>query len=327
MSTDLGPTISKINLARSLIKENLIKTPVIPLKSDRWMEVLPRDTNVSVKLELFQQAGSFKARGAYLGIQNLSSEQKKQGVVAASGGNHALAVSWAAAAAGVTAKIAMPKTTDPYRIEGCRSVGAEVILCEDIGDSFNVMNALADSERRVMMHPFEGENMTLGSATCAAEYIEQCPGIDLFVIPVGGGGLISGMACMIKKSNPSAIVIGVEPFGAAGLFESFKAGKPISLGTVNTIADSLGSPVTLPYSFSIAKKFVDKIVRVSDHELLESMNYYQDILSITAEPACAASLAAIVGPLKDEVVGRSVGIIACGSNISLTRYNSLLEEL
>ena len=153
---------------------------------------------------------------------------------------------------------------------------------------------------------------------------------NILIIKLGSlGDLIQANGAIedIKKSNPRAMVVGVEPFGAAGLFESFKVGKPVSLGTVNTIADSLGSPVTLPHSFSIAKKFVDKIVRVSDHELLESMNYYQDILSITAEPACAASLAAIVGPLKDEVLGRSVGIIACGSNISLTRYNLLLEEL
>ena len=327
MKSKLGFSIPDINVARSKIKDKLLVTPVLPLMSDRWTELLPIDTQVFVKLELFQQAGSFKARGAFLGMDCLSFEQKNRGVIAASGGNHALAVSWAAAAAGVNAKITMPKATDPYRIDGCKSMGAEVILCEDIADAFQVMTSLGKAEGRVMMHPFDDQNMVLGASICGAEYYEQKPEIDVFVIPVGGGGLISGMASAIKQCNPTSKIIGVEPSGAAGFFQSFKAGKPVSLGKVNTIADSLGSPLTLPYSFSIAEKFVDKVVLVSDNDLLTSMQYYREYLNILAEPACAASLAAILGPLKEEICGKSVGVIACGSNISLSRYNELMKKL
>ena len=153
------------------------------------------------------------------------------------------------------------------------------------------------------------------------------PEIDVFVIPVGGGGLIGGMASAIKECNPKSKIIGVEPSGAAGFSQSFEAGKPVSIGKVDTIADSLGSPLTLPYSFSIAEKFVDKVVLVSDNDLLTSMQYYREYSNILAEPACAASLAAILGPLKEEIRGKSVGIIACGSNISLSRYNELMKKL
>ena len=327
MKGKLGFSTSDINVARFKIKDKLLITPVLPLISDRWTELLPVDTRVFVKLELFQQAGSFKARGAFLGLDSLSTEQKSRGVIAASGGNHALAVSWAAACAGVNAKITMPKATDPYRIEGCKSMGADVILCEDIAGAFQVMTSLEQTEGRVMMHPFDDENMVLGASTCGAEYYDQKPEIDVFVIPVGGGGLIGGMASAIKECNPKSKIIGVEPSGAAGFSQSFEARKPVSIGKVDTIADSLGSPLTLPYSFSIAEKFVDKVVLVSDNDLLTSMQYYREYSNILAEPACAASLAAILGPLKEEIRGKSVGIIACGSNISLSRYNELMKKL
>ena len=326
-NAQLGPTLSEISNAQGELINRLIITPTVQAKSDRWSNILPKKTNIFIKLELFQQSGSFKARGAFLAINNLSPVQKKAGVVAASGGNHALAVSWAASTAGVSAKIAMPKATDTLRIEGCKESGAEVILCNDISESFELMNSLAKKEGRAIIHPFDDAKMILGAATCAAEYLAQHPDIDYFVIPVGGGGLISGMAAAIKKLKPTAIVVGVEPLGADGLYQSIKSGYSITLQEVNTIADSLGAPMTLPLTFSIAQYFVDKVVRVSDKELLQSMRHYQEVLRITAEPACAASLAAIIGPLREEISGRTVGILACGSNISLRRYDSLLKDL
>jgi threonine dehydratase len=167
------------------------------LSATRWDDVLPDCAGVTLKLELFQQAGSFKARGAYLGINQLTGAQRKAGVVAASGGNHALAVSWAARAAGVDALITMPKTTDPVRIAGCEALGATVQLHDDMAAAFAAMEAAAEGGR-ALMHPFEAACMVLGSATCGLEYCEQAPEIDIFVIPVGGGG----MSAAIKK-DPS----------------------------------------------------------------------------------------------------------------------------
>jgi len=261
-----------------------------------------------------------------LGIRQLDADQRAAGVVAASGGNHALAVSWAAKAAGVDALIAMPKATDPARIAGCEALGATVTLHDDMAAAFAAMNDAADTGRS-LMHPFEAEHMILGSATCGYEYATQAPQIDTFIIPIGGGGMISGMACAIKQMNPNATVIGVEPDGADSMSQSFAAGAPVKIDKVATIADSLGAPLAMPLTYGVARAYVDRIVRIEDHDMLVAMDHYQNVLRITAEPACAAALAAITGPLKAELAGRQIGIIACGSNISLARYAELMQAL
>jgi threonine dehydratase len=322
----IGPTLDAIIAARAAVQADLIETPVLPLTSSRWDGILPDCAGVTVKLELFQQAGSFKARGALFGIRSLTDAQRAAGVVAASGGNHALAVSWAAKSAGVDALITMPKVTDPARVAGCEALGATVQLYDDMAAAFAAMNDAA-GEGRALLHPFEADHMILGSATCGYEYATQAPEIDTYVIPIGGGGMISGMACAIKQMNPSAQVIGVEPFGADSMTQSFAAGAPVRIENVATIADSLGAPLAMPLSYGVARAHVDRIVRIDDHAMLAAMDIYQQTLRITAEPACAASLAAIIGPLKDELAGRRVGIIACGSNISLDRYAALIAEL
>ena len=177
------------------------------------------------------------------------------------------------------------------------------------------------------MHPFEADHMILGAATLGYEYAMQAPQTDTYVIPIGGGGMISGMACAIKQLNPDAQVIGVEPFGADSMTQSFAAGEPVRIDKVATIADSLGAPLAMPRTFAVARAHVDRIVRIEDHEMLAAMELYQNVLRIIAEPACAASLAAILGPLKDDLAGRRLGIIACGSNISLDRYTALMAAL
>ena len=322
----IGPTLDAIVAAQAQLRADLIETPILPLTSARWDGTLPNCAGVTLKLELFQQAGSFKARGALLGIRNLTDAQRAAGVVAASGGNHALAVSWAAKAAGVDALITMPKATDPARVAGCEALGATVQLYDDMAAAFAAMNEAA-SNGRAMMHPFEAEHMILGAATCGMEYATQAPQIDTYVIPIGGGGMISGMACAIKQLNPNAQVIGVEPYGADSMTQSFAAGQAVRIEKVDTIADSLGAPLAMPLTYEVTRAYVDRIVRIADHDMLAAMDIYQNNLRITAEPACAASLAAILGPLKDELTDQQVGIIACGSNISLDRYTALMAAL
>lgn len=320
-----GPSLTEIEAAAAALEGAVIRTPILPLTSARWNGFLPKAASVTVKLELFQQAGSFKARGVLLGIRAMTAEQRAAGVVAASGGNHALAVAWAAQAAGVHARIYMPAAVDPSRIDGCEAMGAEVRLTDTMADAFAGMES--DAEKgRTLMHPFEAPHMTLGAATCGAEYVAQAPDIDTFVVPVGGGGLISGMSCAIKALRPDAQIIGVEPYGADSLTRSLAKGAPVALDKVDTIADSLGAPKALPYSFAVAAAHVTKMVHVSDAQLLDGMEAYRAVLRLIAEPACAASLAAICGPLSDQLAGRNVGIIACGSNISLERFTQLLAQ-
>lgn len=322
----LSPTLDQINAARVALSGRIVRTPVVELAADRFAQVLPAESHVFMKLELFQHAGSFKARGALLGMDLLDEAQRNQGVVAASGGNHALAVSWAAGKAGVHAKIVMPKATDPARIQGCRALGAEVVLVDDIALAFTQMQCIAEEEGRTILHPFEGKHLTLGSATCGAEFAEDCPNLDLLVVPVGGGGFISGMSAAVKQMNPEVTVYGVEPYGADSLYQSFRENKPVSIGRVNTIADSLGSPTALPYSFAVARENVEDIVRIEDEEMVSAMRLLHEALKITAEPACSATLAAILGPLKSLGEGKRIGIIACGSNISLKRFSEILNS-
>lgn len=318
----MGPTLSDIKHAATLLNGKAIRTPTLALAQARWDGILPA-ADVVVKLELFQQTGSFKARGAYLGIQGLDNTGRAAGVVAASGGNHALAVSWAAKEAGVDALIAMPKATDPVRVAGCEALGATVVLCDDMPAAFSRMQDEA-AKGRFLMHPFEGEHMTLGAGVVGLEYLDQAPDVDVFVVPIGGGGLISGMSCAIRQAKPDATIIGVEPVGADSMYRSLAAGHAVTLDKIDTIADSLGSPMAMPYSYAVTAAHVDKIVHITDDDMRDGMRHFGNILRIMAEPACAASLAAICGPLKAELTGRNVGIIACGSNIGLARYNALL---
>ena len=318
-----APRLDQIVAAQQVLSGVCLATPVLPLTSARWEGVLPPCKSATVKLELFQQAGSFKARGAFLGIAGLCEDERHAGVVAASGGNHALAVSWAARAAGVDALICMPHATDPARIAGCEALGARVTLHDDMAAAFSAMSDAA-AAGRTLMHPFEAVHMILGAATCGAEYAAQAPHADTFVIPIGGGGLISGMACAIKAMRPDARVIGVEPRGADSMRRSFAADAPVQLDRVATIADSLGAPMAMPMTYQVARAHVDEIVLIDDDAMCNAMALYQDVLRITAEPACAASLAAITGPLRDTLAERHVAIIACGSNISLGRYTDLM---
>ncbi len=317
-------TQDEICAARNVLRGVLVETPTLSLTADRWQTYLPDIAGGAIKLELFQQVGSFKARGAYLGIHGLSDDARKAGVIAASGGNHALAVAWAAQQQGVPVQIAIPKAADPVRINGCRKMGAEVILCDDIAHAFNTMERRVEQDGVSMIHPFEGRNMILGAATVGAEFIESFPDLEVVIVPVGGGGLIGGIAAAAKLVKPTIKVFGVEPYGADIMFRSLQQGEPVRIDNVETFADSLASPTAMPFSFGIAQANVDEVVRVEIAELRQAMHVYRDVLGLMIEPACAAALAGAMGPLKGAIEGRSLGLIACGSNIGFERYCKLL---
>ncbi len=317
-------TLDAIKAAGQQIAGQLIRTPMLELRQTGLEEHLPDGSHAVMKLELFQKAGSFKARGCLLSVQALTPDQHAAGVTAASGGNHALALAWAAQAAGTSAKIAIPKTADPIRIDGCRALGAELVLCDDIHEAFAVMEQIAKIENRNVVHPFEGYSMSLGAATCGAEMFADAAKLDVVILPVGGGGLISGMSKALKLLNPKIEIFGVEPYGADSMFRSFRAGRPERLDKVDTIADSLGSPTALPYSYKLARENVTDILRVHDDELRSTMRLMNSVLKLMVEPACAASLTGALGPLKDHCKGKSIGLLACGANISRARFIELV---
>ncbi len=320
----LGPTLQQIEQACQSLAGRIVNTPMLTLSSDRFTPVLPDGASVHMKLELFQQAGSFKSRGVLLAIDALDDASREAGVTAVSAGNHALAVSWGAKAAELSAKVVMPKSADPVRVEGCKTMGADVVLVDDVGAAFAECQRLVDEEGRTMLHPFESPYMTLGAATCGYEFAKTHPDLDIAVIPVGGGGLISGMAHAIKLTNPKCEIIGVEPFGADSMFQSFEKGSAVTLEKVDTIADSLGAPLAMPDSFALTRKNVTEIVRIEDDAMRRAMRLLFDATKLVAEPACAATTAAICEPLRERCEGKTVGIIACGSNIGLEKFSRLI---
>jgi threonine dehydratase len=310
-----APSLPEIEDAAGTLAGRIVATPVAALASDRLRAHLPPDSQVAIKLELFQHAGSFKARAALLHVDRLDEKARRRGVTAVSAGNHALAVSWAAGRGGVSAKVVMPKTADPVRIAGCEALGGEVVLVDDVQAAFAAMERIVEAEGRYAIHPFEGRTTALGTATLGLELMRQLPDLEAVVVPVGGGGLIAGMSTAIKQIAPKCLVIGVEPEGADSMHRSFAAGSPQAIAKVATIADSLGAPFALPYSFGLARAHVDELVRIDDDAMTVAMALLYDGLKIAAEPAAAAATAALMGPLRSRLAGRRVGVIACGSNI------------
>lgn len=322
MSNTFSPpppvSLESARALREDIQQWIIRTPV--LRAVGLEDELGGETQVSAKLEFLQQTGTFKARGALANVARLSPAERRTGVTAVSAGNHAIAVSYAASVFDINAKVVMLSSASPLRVEKCRAYGAEVVLVDDVHGAFRVAEQIRESEGRAFIHPFDGEGVTLGTATLGIEICEQIPGFDILLIPVGGGGLCSGIALAAKRLNPSAIVIGVEPNGADTMSRSFAAGEPQSIDRVDTIADSLGAPYAMPYSFGVCHENVDEIVRVSDDELRAAMRLLFQKQKISVEPACAATTAALFGPVRSMAADKHVALVMCGSNVDWLTY-------
>lgn len=317
-------TIEEVRAAARRLADRVVTTPVHRLRSREVATAVGDDTGVWLKLELFQHTGTFKARGALLNVLSLSEEARKHGVIAVSAGNHAAAVAFAAATVGISAKVVMFASANPMRIELCRSLGADVVFADTAHAGFELATRLAEQEGRTLIHPFEGRTTALGTATVGLETCEQIPGLQAVIVPIGGGGLCAGVASAVKRLAPDCEVFGVEPEGADSMHRSFAAGEPRSIERVATIADSLGAPYALPISFELCRRNVDGLVRVSDAELREAMRFLLRNAKLAVEPAGAAATAALLGPLKERLRGKCVGLIVCGSNIDPQTYASLI---
>ncbi|MGH8182977.1 MAG: threonine ammonia-lyase [Rhodanobacteraceae bacterium] len=318
-----SPSIDDIRAARELLGQRVRETPVWHWQGDAIEHAVGRDAQVFLKLELLQYTGTFKARGALLNALALSDEERGRGVTAVSAGNHAIAVAFAARGVGTTAKVVMPKTANPARIALCRAYGADVVLADDVYAAFNEVKRIERNEGRTFIHPFEGELTVLGTATVGYELCKQVENLDAVIVPVGGGGLIAGIACAVKQMQPRCKVYGVEPEGADSLSRSFAAGSAQKLDKVDTIADSLAAPYALPCSFGVARRFVDGIVTIPDQAMQRAMGLLFANMKLAVEPAGAAATAALCGPLRERLDGKRVGLIVCGTNIDLAGFARL----
>jgi threonine dehydratase len=317
MTTPLGPepTLEAIRATRAHLGDRVATTPVRLWQDGALERLVGRDTVVLLKEELFQRTGSFKPRGALSVMLDLSKDALARGVTAVSAGNHAMAVAYAAAALGTTAKVVMPKSANPFRVERCRELGATVELVDNVHQAFDRVREIETSEGRAFVHPFEGPLTALGTATVGLELVEQAGELDAVVVPIGGGGLCAGVASAVKLASPRTLVFGVEPEGADSMHRSFAAGSPQSIEAVRTIADSLGAPHAAPYSFALCRRYVDELVLVSDDALRRAMYLLFASAKLAVEPAGAAATAALCGPLLERLRGKRVGLVVCGANI------------
>lgn len=326
MKTINIPTPRTITQAREKLGNRVRRTPVWEWQSDVAQQLLGKGTKAFLKLELFQYAGSFKPRGALMNMLALSNNQLQRGVTAVSAGNHAIAVAYAALSLGTTAKVVMPKTANPFRVEKCKSYGADVELVDDVHTAFHRVKEIEEQENRAFIHPFDGEQTALGTATVGLELHQQAPDLDAVIVPIGGGGLCAGISAAVKQMIPDCKVYGVEPVGADSMTKSREAGEAVEIEKVDTIADSLGAPHCAAYSFDLCQRFVDDVVTITDLQMAQMMRTMFEELKLAVEPAGASALAGAVGPLADKVEGKNIGIIVCGSNIDTESFQTILDK-
>ena len=317
--------LKSISHTKEKLKDQIIETPTIKLNSP-YLKKINANSEIFMKLELFQHTGTFKARGALSAASEIDKNKKKFGITAASAGNHAIAASWAAKKLGMSAKVVMRSTANPYRLQQVKNEDAEIIITDNLDELFKIAKKLVDEDKRTFIHPFEGLSTSLGTAAIGLEFIKSVPSLDAVIVSIGGGGLISGVSAAIKQVNEKCKIFGVEPKGAATMLKSFSIGNPIQNEIVDSEVDSLSPPMTLPFSYAVCKKYIDEIVTVSDEEIFASMVILQEESKLAVEPAAAATLSAYIGPLKHKLKNKNVGLLMCGANIDQKSYSDLLKK-
>ena len=306
---------AKEKLSKVLLETHLIYSPIFSKESGN---------KVFIKPENLQKTGSFKIRGAYNKISNLTDAEKKRGVIASSAGNHAQGVAYGAKESGIKAVIVMPKSTPLIKVESTKQYGAEVILHGDVyDDAFKKAKELEEKEGYVFVHPFNDEDVLDGQGTIALEILEELPETDIILVPIGGGGLISGIACAAKILKPNIKIIGVEPEGAASAYEAIKENKVVELKEANTIADGTAVKKIGDLNFEYIKKYVDEIITVSDYELMEAFLLLVEKHKIIAENSGILSVAA-TKKIKEK--NKKVVSVISGGNIDVLMISSMINK-
>ncbi|HEV8231908.1 MAG TPA: threonine/serine dehydratase [Thermoanaerobaculia bacterium] len=273
-----------------------------------------------LKCENFQKTGSFKPRGALNKVLSLSPEERGRGLVTVSAGNHAQAVAWAARIAGATCTVVMPTAAPASKIEATRDYGAEIVLHEDRATLFDKLAEVRDSRGLSFVHPFDDPQVVAGAGTTGLEILEDLPEVDVILVPVGGGGIISGIASAAKQILPSVKVVGVELAEGPGLAPALAAGKPVTVTRPwNTIADGMTPPFVGVLAVEIAKEVVDDIVGVTEAEILEAMKLLMTRAKLFVEGAGAAATAALLAGKVRVPAGAKVVAVISGGNVDLSR--------
>ena len=313
-------TLDKIYHASHVLKEIIRPTELI-----KAPKICP-DCNLYIKTENLQVTGSFKVRGAYYKISQLSDEEKKKGVIACSAGNHAQGVALAAAKNGIKAKICIPDGAPISKVEATKSYGAEVCLVKGVyDDAYEKAVSLVEETGATFIHPFDDEMVIAGQGSIGLEIIEQLPKVDAVIVPIGGGGLISGVGFALKSLDPDIKIYGVQADGAASMVKSIKDDEIETLEDVHTIADGIAVKTPGVNTFEICRKYVDDIVTVSDDEISTAILELIEREKMIAEGAGATSVAAAMFN-KLPIKGKNVVCLVSGGNIDVTILSRVINR-
>ena len=313
-------TLDKIYHASHVLKEIIRPTELI-----KAPKICP-DCNLYIKTENLQVTGSFKVRGAYYKISQLSDEEKKKGVIACSAGNHAQGVALAAAKNGIKAKICIPDGAPISKVEATKSYGAEVCLVKGVyDDAYEKAVSLVEETGATFIHPFDDEMVIAGQGSIGLEIIEQLPKVDAVIVPIGGGGLISGVGFALKSLDPDIKIYGVQAESAASMVKSIKDDEIETLEDVHTIADGIAVKTPGVNTFEICRKYVDDIVTVSDDEISTAILELIEREKMIAEGAGATSVAAAMFN-KLPIKGKNVVCLVSGGNIDVTILSRVINR-
>jgi threonine dehydratase len=292
----------------------------------------PGGGGIFLKLESLQVTGSFKARGAANRILSLTDAERDRGVIACSSGNHGRAVAYIAGKLGISAVICVPNWVDAVKLSGMKKAGARVVLS---GDSYDAAEAeaitLAEEEGRAFVQPFDDPWVAAGQGTLGLELLEQVPGLDTVIIPLSGGGLAGGVAYALKEIRPDIRMVAVSAANARVMYESLRAGKPVSMKEEDTLAEALsgGIGLTNRYSLTLIRELMDEHILVGEDEIRTAMLYASGSLNLLLEGGGAVALAALLSHrvgLGGERDAEAVGVVLSGGNVSLSRLQRLTED-
>lgn len=311
-----------IVIAYNHLKGVVNKTPVM---TSRTLNDLLH-AEIYLKCENFQRIGAFKMRGAYNAISLLTDDQKKKGIIAHSSGNHAQAVALSANLLGIKATIVMPETSKQVKIKATKNTyGANVVLCKNsLRARHETTQKIIDEKDYTLIHPYDNDNVIAGAGTVTYEFLQQIDGIDMIFSPVGGGGLLSGTLIAAKGFNPNIKVFAVEPKNVDDAYRSIKSGKIEYNKTINSIADGLLTTLC-ERTFNIIQKNIEKIITVTEQEILKAMRFIWERMKLVVEPSGACSLAGVL-TRKISVEDKKVGVIISGGNIDLADFFKLIEN-
>jgi threonine dehydratase len=280
--------------------------------------------DVRLKAEMFQRTGSYKIRGPLNKFSYLTEEQKRRGVICSSAGNHAQGVALAAKIHGIRAVVAMAKNATPSKIAATKAYGAEVVLHGTIWDEANEKaKELVESEGLTYVHPFDDEELIAGQGTLGLEIYEDWPEVEYAVVPIGGGGLISGVSMALKSLNPKIRVIGVESSGAPAMKRSVETGSLVTLDRVDCVIDGLRVKRVGATTFEVVRRFVDELVALPDEQIFEGLVWVMSHAKLVVEGAAAAPVAALLQGIVDVPAGSKVALVLSGGNVNLEQIRGL----